>query len=98
MSVKRSWNDALKEKVAEVLTVDFMSSEEDKEDHFEVRPLQWRSAQCDTYFEQLDTKIEQTSSKKAKRQTIKRKVGPWSGRGAPNELKVSQAWAVRKDI
>jgi len=42
MSVKRSWNDALKEKVAEVLTVDFMSSEEDKEDHFEVRPLQWR--------------------------------------------------------
>ena len=63
MIEKRSWDDAMKEKVGSVLNVDFMSSEEDMDDHFEVRPLRWRSAECDTLFEQLDNKLEKLSSK-----------------------------------
>ena len=65
----------MKEKVRTVWNVDFMSSEEDMDDYFEVRPLQWRSAECDTLFEQLDNKLEKLSSNKSKRQSLKRKTG-----------------------
>uniref|UniRef100_A0A7M5WTJ4 Uncharacterized protein n=1 Tax=Clytia hemisphaerica TaxID=252671 RepID=A0A7M5WTJ4_9CNID len=45
-------------KLNDVLNIEFMSSEEEKsdceEDHFEIRPLRWRSVECDEKFDMLD--------------------------------------------
>ena len=35
--------EKFKAKAAAALTLDFMSSEEERDDNFEIRPLRWRS-------------------------------------------------------
>ena len=77
----------------------FMSSKDDLgEDGFEVRPLRWRSQTCDKYFMELDEKTKLLMSAKAKRQMAKRSMGPFSGRGTPQDMPDSVSWAVRKEV
>ena len=73
-----------------------MSSEDDNEDSFEIRPIRWRSGICDEYFESLDRKAEKLMSKKAKRQTVKRNMGPFSTRSLPKDFPESLDWAIIK--
>ncbi|XP_066913073.1 uncharacterized protein [Clytia hemisphaerica] len=89
----------LKAKIQKVLEVEFMSSEEDKSDgevdHFETRPLRWRSLECDRHFEMLDKTAIRKMSSKARRQTVIRKMGPYSSRPAP-QCTEQNSWAIRQ--
>ncbi|XP_066930826.1 uncharacterized protein [Clytia hemisphaerica] len=89
----------VKAKIKKVLTIDYMSSEEDRSDddgdHFETRPLRWRSVECDKQFDILDKKAFQMMSKRARRQTVVRKMGPFSCRQPPN-ITEHNSWAIRQ--
>lgn len=89
----------LKAKIRKVLEVEYMSSEEDKSDcgadHFETRPLRWRTVECDEYFEMLDKATWKNKSARARRQTVVRKLGPFSNRPAPQRTE-DNSWAIRE--
>lgn len=73
-----------------------MSSEDENEDGFEIRPLRWRSKACDAIFEKLDVSSKSSMSAKARRQTVKRTMGPFSGRGMPSSIGDDDMWAVKE--
>jgi len=87
-----------KAKIRNVLTFDFMSSEEsdDETGEFRVRPLRWRSDKCDNIFASLDKRYIKSLSAQAKRQRGKRVMGVFSCRPAPKEVPDEDSWAIRK--
>ena len=84
-----------KAKAAAVLTLDFMSSEEERDDNFEIRPLRWRSQACDELFKELDETGKTLMTSKARRQTSIRTMGPFSSRASP-QVEPQIRWAVKK--
>lgn len=92
---KRKITEELKVKALAVLNLNFMSSEEERDDDFEVRPIRWRSQACDNLFQELDKTGESLMSPKARRQTSKRTMGPFSSRECP-EVSSPTKWAVTK--
>ena len=90
---KRKISDELKGKALAVLNIDFMSSEDEREDDFEVRPLRWRSEACDKLFDELD-KTGDSLPPKARRQTSKRSMGPFSSRES-HKVSSPTKWAVK---
>ena len=85
---------AEKDKVNSVLKLEYMSSEEERDDCYEVRPLQWRTNECDDVFKVLDKTSWSLMTPKARRQTGKQEFGPFSSRRAP-EITQETDWAIR---
>ena len=92
---KRKISDEQKGKALAVLNVSFISSEDERDDDFELRPLRWRSEACDNLFAELDKTAESLMTPKARRQTTKRSMGPYSSRGSP-KVSSPTRWAVKK--
>ena len=87
VEAKTTWSAEEKKRVKDALSIDLMSSEEavssDDETVYKVRPLTWRSAECSSIIQELDRKMEQTQSKRPRRQQIKRVKGEPSSRPLP---------------
>ena len=96
VDMKTSYSEERKEKIRKVIQIEMMSSENEEEDGFSVRPLPWRSSKCDEIFEQLDQKLRSIKSARSKRQTLKRKIGEISRRPRPTGVKEDCLWALRK--
>ena len=79
-----AYSEGVKERMKKVITLDYMSSEDELDESFEVRPLRWRSQKCDSLFEELDRKYKERQSKKSINQTVKRTIGPFSDRPVLN--------------
>jgi len=99
---KASYTDEEMKKVEKILTVDFMSSEEEVESEgeelFLIKKLPWRSQEADSYMRQLDSKARQLETPRGKRQRLKRvRGGEDSSRPLPSSLDHSQQWAVSED-
>jgi len=52
---ERKITEELKDKALAVLNLNFMSSEDERDNDFEVRPLRWRSQACDNLFPKSQT-------------------------------------------
>ena len=79
--------------------MDMMSSEEEVESEDEtylsVKSLPWRSRECNVIMAELDKKINEGKSKKAKRMELKRVRGECvSERPVPEDLESDAAWAI----
>ena len=97
-----SINDETKEKIAPLLTADYMSSEESayvdssnsEDDEAEQRrkkrlirhPLPWRSAEFWRLLESLDRKIDQRRTDRSRSMCLDVEVGTESTRQAPHDI------------
>ena len=84
--------DAQQDLWKKVVVKEFISSEEsgdedigngEKRQVMLVKPLPWRSAKVDRFFNQLDHKAQKNKSKQSKQQTLPRVVGEHSTRPKP---------------
>ena len=91
----KSYTEGNKQRIKKVITVDYMSSEDELDGSFEVRPLRWRSQKCDSLFDDLDSKYKEGRSKKSQNQTSKRTIGSFSDRPMPY-VPHDNAWAIKK--
>lgn len=91
------WEERKKQKVKEVLTVDYMSSEEDGEGEDKhcliTVPLPWESNKLRRYKDQLDKVYLQNSTRHAlAQQKLRRKKNTVSSRVVPDK---APAWAIK---
>ena len=89
-----SWSDEKKAQVSKILVLNMMSSEDETDDGYEIRPLRFRSQRCNDLLEKLDEKSKSLSSTKARKQTAKRTMGSFSQRAAP-DLGAGNDWAIK---
>ena len=93
-----------KEKIFNILTLDYMSSEDTGSESgsglematrhkvFLSRPLLWRSTEANNIMESLDRKTTRRRSDRAKEMCRTRRVGLPSDRAAPDEA--SSFWTI----
>ena len=90
--------DSQRKAITDILTADFMSSEEEDEDGNKVfvrRPKDWRSDQVMKCYRKLDNYfVTNIQKKRGRDQTVKRTEGPASTRNKPSDIPV---WSVRSD-
>ena len=98
LDCKTSWSVQDRDKIRKVLTMDYMSSEdegeEDGNDFFVVRHLPWESERLASIKKVLDTKWERSRSKRSRRQSLPRVVGNPSNRPIPANVSEDCAWAI----
>ena len=82
-----------KEKWLQVISNDFMSSEESQEDDLVIHSIPWRSKLVDSMFQKIDQKIAVNRSSRSKRQKKTRKLGQSSSHPCPD---TAPEWAVAK--
>lgn len=80
-----------KELLSKAITPDMMSSEEEREDeegcrYFEVKKPLWRTKKFQKLIDKIDRLYNESSSKRAKEQMLKRTVGAFSARSPPKTL------------
>ena len=77
MLIKLNLPEKEKEKWMKVLTPDFQSSEESRDDDtiIAVRPLPWRSDRVSMKFNELDKKTDASKTPQARRQKRRRLIG-----------------------
>lgn len=76
MEKVKKWDKNLKEKVAEVLTDEYMSSEEssieDDSAVYVIKTIPWESSQLKKRKRKLDKAYEKSSGKRSKQRSVKR--------------------------
>ena len=90
--------DEIRQKWKQVMTIDFMSSEESgPDDDIIVHPLPWRSSYVNTMFSKIDKFNQQLKTPQARRQMKNRRVGSVSTRKCVNSASIP-SWAIHVDL